>query len=174
MTDSARSHAPTLGEHAGPVSRPVDAPMFRRLMGRFATGVTVVTTAASPHPLGMTVNSFASVSLDPPLVLLCLRNGSSTGEWIERAAAFAVNILSRDQEEVARVFAGAAGDRFSHVRTVLGATGSPIIVGSLAYVDCRVMEVHRGGDHRIVLGRVVDGGVLTDADPLLFYRGSYL
>ncbi|MFZ4584255.1 MAG: flavin reductase family protein [Acidimicrobiia bacterium] len=152
---------------------PPDPASFRTVLGHFATGVTVI-TAFDAEPVGLAVNSFTSVSLDPPLVLWCAASDSSTWARIKRAGSFAINILSEHQEDVCRVFAQAGADRFSRVGwNPAPHTGSPLIHDALAYVDCTIETTHPGGDHEIVVGRVQELGVLSGAGPLIFYRGGY-
>lgn len=137
--------------------------------------MTVITALDEDQPLGFTAQSFSSVSLDPPLISVCPSRRSMTWPRIDRAGAFCANVLSSDQEGVARSFAIRDGDRFAGVDWAPApATGSPVLAGVLAWVDCRVHAVHEAGDHLIVLGRVV--GLGTDEGgrtPLLFYRGGY-
>jgi 3-hydroxy-9,10-secoandrosta-1,3,5(10)-triene-9,17-dione monooxygenase reductase component len=162
-----RTAAPT----TAPVALP--APTLRRILGQFVTGVTVVTARDPAGPVGITANSFTSVSLDPPLVLFCVGWNSSSGRRIQRAGAFSVNILGREQERVSRQFAATAGNRFASVATTPGATGAPILDDALAYLECRIAEVLEGGDHAIVVGRVIEADTLRDGEPLAFFRGSY-
>lgn len=154
-------------------SLPPDPASFRMVLGHFATGVTVV-TAFDAEPVGLAVNAVTSVSLDPPLVLFCAANDSSTWPRVARAGTFAINVLSEHQEDVCRVFAQPGADRFTRVGwNPTGGTGSPLLHDALAYVDCTVEATHPGGDHTICVGRVVGLGVLSDDGPLLFYRGGY-
>lgn len=152
---------------------PVDPSHYRTVLGHFATGVTVVTASDGGQPVGMAVNSFTSVSLDPPLVMFCAARSSTTWPVIKAAGAFAVNVLAADQEELSRAFATKDADRFSCVDHRPGITGSPILVGALAYIDCTLDALHDAGDHELVVGRVVDLDVQRDADPLVFFRGDY-
>lgn len=152
----------------------VDPRWLRNVLGCFATGVAVVTVAGELGPVGVTANSFTSVSLVPPLVLFCVANSSRSLEPIKRAKAFAVNILGKDQERVSRTFAAKIDNRFAEVATRMDTTGSPVLADALAFLDCEVAESFERGDHLIVLGEVVSGGVLKDgAEPLLFFRGAY-
>jgi 3-hydroxy-9,10-secoandrosta-1,3,5(10)-triene-9,17-dione monooxygenase reductase component len=150
---------------------------FRDAMGCFATGVTVVTTAVGDELYGMTVSAFNSLSLDPLLVLVCLDNRSRGVELIERSGRFAVNVLAADQAYVSARFAardrpgGAAA--FDGVPIRWGATGCPVVRGAAAHADCRVHATYDGGDHRIVVGRVVGLGSRPDASVLVFHRGGY-
>ncbi|MCL6636948.1 MAG: flavin reductase family protein [Alicyclobacillus sp.] len=151
----------------------MDSRQFRDIAGCFATGVTVVTTQdAAGLPAGMTVNSFTSLSLDPPLVLVTIAKTSSLFDTFMQAGGYAVNILRADQEGLSRQFATKNIDRFAQVSYRTGVSGSPVLDGVLAYFDCRVVDRHPAGDHVILIGEVVDGG-LNDGHPLLFYRGKY-
>jgi flavin reductase (DIM6/NTAB) family NADH-FMN oxidoreductase RutF len=151
----------------------LDSELFRQVMGQFATGVTIVTAVDGDEPVGVAANSFTSVSLDPPLVLFCVARSSSTWPRIERARKFAVNILGEHQEEVSRLFAQRGVDRFAQVDWHEGLGGSPVLHDTMAYLDCEFWAEYDGGDHIIVVGRVLDLGVSRDAGPLLFFRGQY-
>lgn len=153
---------------------PFDAADFRAVLGRYATGVTVVTTHPDGGPAaGLTVNSFTSVSLDPPLVLFCLdRDAGSVGAFT-KAPGFAVNILCTGQEEVSARFADPDADRFVRERTTVWMTGAPILTDALAALDCSRHAVHDGGDHVILVGKVLKLEVLADGDPLVYWRGGY-
>lgn len=152
----------------------IDSAGFRRVLGHFVTGVTVITTRdAAGQPAGLTANAFASVSLDPPLVLVCVHRASDTHDLIAQSRAFAVNVLSAAQESVARRFAEEEKERrFEDVPWREESTGAPVFDDVLAWLDCRLHARTDGGDHTIYIGRVVAGGVGTGA-PLLFYRGGY-
>ena len=160
------------------MTTPAEAPggvasgRLRHVLGHFVTGVTVVTTMSDDGPVGMTVNSFTSVSLDPPLVLFCAAERSSTGRRVLEAGAFAVNILGREQEDLCRRFARPVPDRFAGIEIELGPTGSPILRDALASLDCRLADHMPSGDHVIVVGRVVEAGVRRDGEPLTFYKGT--
>lgn len=163
---------------SGPMTdsvRELDPAAMRSVLGRFATGVAVVTAATPEGPVGMTANSFTSVSLEPPVVLFCAAHSSRTYPHIQRAGAFAVNILSRTQEEVSNTFARKEeDDRFAEVGIETDVTGAPILSDSIAYLDCRMVDRIEHGDHVIVLGEVTAAGVQPgDSEPLLFFRGSY-
>jgi flavin reductase (DIM6/NTAB) family NADH-FMN oxidoreductase RutF len=155
------------------LSPPIDPASFRQLMGRFATGVTVV-TATSPDgkPSGMTVNSFNSVSLDPPLVSICVDREADMHVTLTGQTGFVVNILSSDQESISRRFAENRPDRFNGVGYRLSSDGHPIIEGVLAHIECTAHNSMNAGDHSVVLGQVV-GGSSGEGYPLLFYRGGY-
>jgi 3-hydroxy-9,10-secoandrosta-1,3,5(10)-triene-9,17-dione monooxygenase reductase component len=147
---------------------------FRDVVGRFASGVTVVTALSDGRPVGMTCQAFASVSLDPPLVLFVPARTSRTWPVIERAGRFCVNLLAADQRALSDVMAGRGPDKFAGLDwTPSAATGSPVFPGTLGHVDCAVHAVHEAGDHHVVIGRVLDL-VSTEADrPLLYFRGGY-
>jgi flavin reductase (DIM6/NTAB) family NADH-FMN oxidoreductase RutF len=135
--------------------------------------VTVITAVADGDPVGLAVGSFSSLSLDPPLVLFCADKGSSTWPKIEKAGVFGVNILAEDQEDVCRAFASRGADKFEGVGWKKSGTGSPMLDGSLAFIDCTVDSVTDGGDHLIVVGRAKELDVLHEGGPLLFFRGGY-
>lgn len=150
---------------------------FRSVLGRFATGVTVVTVGHDDLDYGMTVNAFSSVSLDPPLVQFCADVDTHTHDLVAEADHYAVSILTRDQEWLSNRFAGQQeemDDPFGDVETFRAETGAPIFEESLAFLDCSLEHSYDGGDHTIYVGRVEEMGVLEgDADPLTFFRGSY-
>jgi flavin reductase len=156
----------------------VDVSAFRRAMGSFPTGVTVVTVASEDGSMhGITVNSFSSVSLDPMLVLVCLNETSRGVGLIERAGAFVVNVLSAGQQDISRWFANRyrppGSTMFDGVPFEPGATGCPVLVDATASFDCRLRESHRAGDHLIVLGEVVALVHRPQLEPLIFHAGSY-
>lgn len=149
--------------------------LFRRVLGSFATGVAVVTTKHQGGYFGLTVNSFTSVSLNPMLIQINIAKHTTSHDFIEQAGVFAVNILAEDQELVSTIFAGAPpAERFSHVTTHESERGCPVIDGSLACIEVRVVTTYDGGDHTIFLGEVLSMRTLReDAAPLLYYRGRY-
>lgn len=146
---------------------------LRRAFGNFPTGVTVVTAAPDGEPTGMTVGSFFSVSLDPPLVGLCADKGSSSWPRIAPANCFAVNFLADDQAEVSNHFASRIHDKFTDVAWRSASTGSPLLDDVIGWVDCVTEQTVDSGDHWIVIGRVVDLAIEREADPLVFFRGGY-
>jgi flavin reductase (DIM6/NTAB) family NADH-FMN oxidoreductase RutF len=152
---------------------PVEPQSFRSVLGRFPTGVMVVTAATDGNPTGMAVGSFTSVSLDPPLVLFCPARTSETWPRIQAAGAFCANVLAADQEQVCRTFASSGTDKFATLAWHPAPTGSPILAGAVAWIDCQIEQVHEGGDHWIVLGRVVALGIERDAGSLVFCGGTY-
>jgi flavin reductase len=150
---------------------------FRAALGAFPTGVTVITTKGTDHGYGMTVNAFSSLSLDPPLVLVCTRSGMVGSEEIDRNRCFAVNILAADQEPLSRYFASRdrprGRDPFREVAHTIGVTGAPLIDGVVACLDCHLERSYTAGDHEIFIGEVLALDVDPDADPLLFHGGRY-
>jgi len=169
--------APAVPAPAVPASA-VGVSAFREAMGEFPTGVTIVTVAAGHGSLhGTTVNSFSSVSLDPMLVLVCLNENSYGLDLIERAGAFAVNVLSAGQQDVSRRFADrnrpAGPAMFDGVPFEPGVTGSPVLADATASFDCRLWRSHRAGDHLIVLGEVVALVHRPQLEPLIFHAGTY-
>ena len=160
---------------ADPSASPViDSARYRQVLGHFPTGVTVITAAAEKGPVGMCVGSFASVSLEPPLVAFFAGKSSSTYPAIEAAGHYCVNILGDGQEEEARVFASKADDKFRGIgwRPSV-ATGAPVVNDVLAWIDCRIETVHEAGDHWIVVGRVLDLEIGHEGGPLVFFRGGF-
>jgi flavin reductase (DIM6/NTAB) family NADH-FMN oxidoreductase RutF len=156
----------------------VNVSAFRKAMGSFPTGVTVVTVACGDGDVyGVTVNSFSSVSLEPMLVLACLNGTSRAVGLIERAGAFNVNVLSAGQEDVSRWFASrhrpAGPAMFGGVAFEPGVTGCPVLVGAAASFDCRLRQSYRAGDHLIVLGEVVALVHRPQLEPLIFHAGTY-
>lgn len=149
-----------------------DTNALREAMSRFASGVTVVTALSGEERFGITASSFTGVSMEPPLVLVCIARALHTHAAIESSRAFAVNILGVHQREVARRFAGLtpeAGDRFTGLAWATGRTGAPLLEGSLATLDCTLYARHDGGDHTIFVGAVVDVHVSTEKAPLLYH-----
>lgn len=152
---------------------PVDDASFRLALSQFATGVTVVLTRdAAGAAVGLTVNSFSSVSLDPPLVLICVDVRSDAHDPIAQSAIFGVSVLSETQEDISRRFAWRGPEKFEGFVLEHGETGALLVPGAVAHLECRVVGAHRGGDHTIFLGEVrvirVGGG-----RPLLYHCGGY-
>lgn len=151
---------------------PFDDARFRLAMSHFASGVTVVTTEHEGRLFGMTVASFASLSLHPPLVLVCIETSVKTHEAIIAAGKFGVNILGAEQSETSSKFASRSDDKFTGVDVVRGALDVPLIAGALTSIECRLHAHLPGGDHSIFVGEVVD--VQTrEGDPLLYFRSGY-
>jgi flavin reductase (DIM6/NTAB) family NADH-FMN oxidoreductase RutF len=150
---------------------------FRKAVGTFATGVTVVTTSGEEHAYGMTANAFSSVSLDPPLVLVCVMTGAEGAEHIRQNRCFAVNVLSAEQEPLSRFFSSKdrprGRDAFRDVSHRTETTGSPILEGVAGYLDCELHVTLQAGDHDVFIGEVRALGVAEEQSPLLFYGGGY-
>lgn len=153
----------------------LDPSTFRQVLGQYPTGVVVVTaTSSTGEPVGMTVGSFTSVSVDPPLVAFLPSKTSSS--WNDLRACgdqFCINILASTQEAVCRSIAMRKIDKFSDIAWTLSSAGSPVVDGAVAYIDCATYEIHDAGDHEIVVGRVLDLAVKNSDFPLLFFRGGY-
>ncbi|MDP1820407.1 MAG: flavin reductase family protein [Acidimicrobiales bacterium] len=158
-----------MSEHA-----PFDSAKYRQVLGHFPTGVTVITAAPRGEPVGLAVGSFSSVSLDPPLVAFFPDRSSSSWPKIEAAGAFCVNILGEDQEDVCRRFAMKGDDKFAGLGwEAAAATGSPLLDGVIAWIDCEIHSAVDAGDHYCVMGLVKELDVTHDGPPLLFFRGGY-
>jgi flavin reductase len=154
-----------------------DHERFRDVLGRFVTGVGVMTTATDAVVHGMTANAFTSVSLDPPLVLVCVDREAVMAGLVQRSGAFGVSVLAADQAGLSAAFADPArplGDeQFDDVPTFAGLTGVPLLADAIAWIETRVWKIHDGGDHLIVVGEVVALGATDVGDPLLYYRSGY-
>jgi len=146
---------------------------FRRALGYFASGVTVVTNKNQDNkPQGITVSAFNSVSLEPPLILVCIDKRASIHNHLTEGSYFGVNILGDDQELISRRFASKDEDRFEGMGFTYGVTGSPLLTGSLATIECRVVYAYPGGDHTIFVGEVEATGV-REGKPLTYFRSGY-
>lgn len=151
----------------------IDRDLFRAVLGRFASGVTIVTTVdRDGRDQGLTVSAFSSLSLDPPLVMVCIDHTASVWPAFQDATAIAVNILSSTQEALSRRFSSREGDRFDGVGFTRGADGVVLLDDTLAAVECTVIDRIAHGDHSILVGRV-ESGTARDLQPLLYYRGGY-
>lgn len=150
---------------------------FRAAVGSFATGVTVVTTRGEDHDYGMTANAFTSVSLDPPLVLVCAIAGTDGSEHIRSNGVYAVNVLGAEQEPLSRYFSSKerpkGRDAFRDVPHRVEVSGSPILDGVAGFFDCRLHEAHEAGDHELFIGEVLALGVDSEVEPLMFFGGGY-
>jgi flavin reductase len=150
---------------------------LRSALGAFATGVTVITSRGEGHECGMTANAFTSVSLDPPLVLVCVVSGTAGAEAIQHNCMFAINILGAHQEPISRYFSLPERPRgelaFDEVEHFTAVTGCPIIEGAAAYLDCRLTATHEVGDHVIFIGEVLATGLADEVEPLVFHAGRY-
>ena len=159
------------GAHDG--LRTIDPATFRSVLGRFVTGVTVITTrSAAASIAGVTVSSFNTLSLDPPLVLWSLALAAPSLRTFRAASHFAVNILAQDQRALATQFARPAADKFDGVEIFAGLEGVPLIAGAVAYLECRFEQRYPGGDHELMIGRVVRAEV-TDRTPLVYSHGHF-
>jgi flavin reductase (DIM6/NTAB) family NADH-FMN oxidoreductase RutF len=151
----------------------VDPATFRQLLGRFATGVTVITLQGPDgKPAGMTASSLASVSLQPPLLSVCVDRQADLHDLIVAAPGFVVNVLESRQEALSRRFAEPHPDRFDGVGYHVGPADEVLLDGALAHIECRRHALHEGGDHSIIVGLVI-GGSTGEGHPLLYYRGGY-
>jgi flavin reductase (DIM6/NTAB) family NADH-FMN oxidoreductase RutF len=156
------------------LGRPQDIRALRSAFGCFSTGVTIVTACAPDgRRVGLTANSFTSVSLDPPLALACIDSRSASLAVLEDAGAFAVNVLHAEQQEVAKRFTCKMADRFDGLDVDTWRTGAPILAGCMANFDCELDHVFSAGDHRVCIGRVVKLSYNSVDEPLIFIRGRY-
>ncbi|VXC27973.1 Flavin reductase [Aeromicrobium sp. 9AM] len=146
---------------------------YRDVLGQYASGVTVVTTVLDGVPVGMTCQSFTSVSLDPPLVAFLPMKTSRAFAAIRMSRRFCVNFLAAEQADVSNTFASLADDKFADITWQPTSNGMPLIDGTVGWVDCTVQDVHEAGDHYLVIGRVEDLGHGDAENPLLFHRGRY-
>lgn len=151
----------------------INQTLFRQVMGHFASGVTVVTACDNGVCSGITVSAFCSLSLEPPLVLICIDRTTSSHEVITGAGTFAVNILPENGEGLSRHFAGRIPDKFADVAFHTGQTGAPLLDGALATIECRLVERYPGGDHSIFIGEVLAAHVREGERPLVYYRSGY-
>jgi flavin reductase (DIM6/NTAB) family NADH-FMN oxidoreductase RutF len=149
-----------------------DAKKQRKIMGQFATGVAVVTTGGDAGLHGLTANAIASLSLDPPLVLVAVDRQAATLDYLKRNRCFVINILGLDQEEISRRFATPGPKDFSDLKLSVAETTAPVLANCIAFVDCRVVEILPGGDHQIFVGEIV-AGEYQGGEPLLYFAGGY-
>jgi flavin reductase (DIM6/NTAB) family NADH-FMN oxidoreductase RutF len=146
---------------------------FRHVLSHFASGVTVVTTwDADGRPTGFTASAFTSVSLAPPLVLICVDQQAQCHAALKAYGRFAVNILAADHEILSRHFASVRPDKFERIAFQKGVQGLPLLPAALAHLECRTAHVYPGGDHTIFVGEV-EAAAVGEGDPLLYYRGRY-
>jgi flavin reductase (DIM6/NTAB) family NADH-FMN oxidoreductase RutF len=154
----------------------LDVAGYRKLIGHFATGVTVITTANDGLLHGMTANAITSVSLDPLLLLVCVDRAAHAYEQLQQSRRFGVNILAEEQRDLSTLFATKGEPERGAMRGAAfhpSERGLPVLDGSLAYLECDVTDQFEAGDHTVFIGAVLDGGVLRDAPPLLFYQAAY-
>lgn len=150
--------------------RPVDRESFRRVMGHFASGVTIITTRHAGIDYGLTASAVSSLSLDPPMLLICINRAANTRDAIEASGIFAVNILRENQSEVARHFATSRPDKFVDLSVSYGALGVPLLNDMLATIECRVVEIVSGGTHSVFLAEV-ETAQAAEGMPLTYFRG---
>ena len=183
-TATAKSATPESAELADIVNAPLDdleqtgAPTFdsahfRAVLGHFCSGICIITAMDGDEPVGLTCQSFTSVSLDPALVAFVPGKSSTSWPRIEKSGAFCVNVLSADQEDLCRVFATSGTDKFRGVGWRPAESGSPLLHDTLAWIDCRIETIHDAGDHLLVVGSVIELDSAPGGKPLLFYRGGY-
>jgi 4-nitrophenol 2-monooxygenase / 4-nitrocatechol 4-monooxygenase, reductase component len=151
---------------------PIDNGQFKNAMSHFASGVTVVTTEHEGALFGMTVASFASLSLHPPLVLICIEKGVKSHNALSAAGKFGVSILGSSQQDISYRFASKVDDKFSGIAVWNGQLGVPLIEGAICTLECRVKEQLPGGDHTIFVGEVVEARTV-EAPPLIYFRSGY-
>ena len=154
---------------------PIPIDQFKYVMRQWISGVTIVTMQAGEHRHGLTVSGFVGVSLEPPLVLISIGQELTSAEVLKASAAYAVNFLREDQNDLSDRFAGRMGDvdRFEGLTTQTAATGAPILDDCLAWLDCRVVATHVVGDHTLYIGEVVAAGVNDSGRPLLYWNADY-
>ncbi|WP_260922015.1 flavin reductase family protein [Novosphingobium sp. 9] len=151
----------------------IDPAVFRKVLGSYPTGVSLITALDGDKPAGMVVGTFTSVSLDPPLVGFLPARSSSSWPLIERAGHFAVNILAADQQDVCRAASAKGDEKFLGVNFTMSEHNLPIIADSIACIECRLYSVTDAGDHLFVLGEVLRMEIVRDEDPMLFHRGRF-
>ena len=151
----------------------IDQALFRQVLSNFASGVTVVTTTGrDERPHGLTATAFTSVSLVPPLVLVCVDKQAETYPEFESAGVFAVNFLALDQQNLSKQFAVSGGDKFSGVRWRFGVLRTPILDDTIAHMECRIVHAYDGGDHTIYVGEI-ESGATSEREPLTYFRHFY-
>jgi flavin reductase (DIM6/NTAB) family NADH-FMN oxidoreductase RutF len=151
----------------------IEKDLFRQVMGNFATGVTVITTVGDDkQPFGLTATAFTSLSLVPPLVLVCIGKASETYPYFEPAGIFGVNFLAASQKAISQRFASSGGDKFADVEWHRGCLGVPLLEGTIGHLECRIVNAHEGGDHTIYTGEV-EAAAGGDGEPLVYFRSGY-
>jgi flavin reductase (DIM6/NTAB) family NADH-FMN oxidoreductase RutF len=166
----------TLTSHSQEAPMPVNQDTFKQVMSRFAAGVTVVTTLHGEVPIGVTATAFSSLSIEPPLVLVCIAKGLFTHETITASEVFAVNFLTNEQLHWGKLFAGMlpdTEDRFAEVEWFTKETGAPLLPGVLAWVDCSLHTTYDGGDHSIFVGQV-EAAHASDGQPLAYFNRGWV
>jgi 4-nitrophenol 2-monooxygenase / 4-nitrocatechol 4-monooxygenase, reductase component len=152
---------------------PCDSAVFRRTIGHFASGVAVITTSHGTHEFGMTASAVTSLSLEPPMLVVCINRKAPTHGAIRSSDRFAVNVLARPQEQLARHFATPSDDKFAGVAVTEGKLGMPLLDGCVANFECEVVSVASGGTHTIFIAEVLTAVAHTRRDPLLYYCGRF-
>jgi flavin reductase (DIM6/NTAB) family NADH-FMN oxidoreductase RutF len=151
----------------------MDSREIRDVMGHFATGVTVVTTRdGAGSPFGLTVNAFTSLSLNPPLVIVCIDKAAQCYSCFQESKVFAINVLSEEQEEHSRRFATKGIEKFEDIKWHRGENNVPLLDGAIGTIECKIVNSYEGGDHTIYLGEIVSAKATEDR-PLLFFKGKY-
>ena len=150
----------------------IDQATFRQAMGHFATGITIVTTSHGDTLYGLTVTAFASLSLEPPLVLICIDKKTPAHTGLIAAEHFAVNFLSEDQENISRHFATRQQDKFTDIEYALGPHGSPLLEDAMVNIECKIKDRFPGGDHTVIVGEVLHVHI-REQMPLLYFRSGY-
>jgi flavin reductase (DIM6/NTAB) family NADH-FMN oxidoreductase RutF len=154
-------------------SMPIDSQELRRILGHFPTGVTVITTKDDTgSAFGLTANAFTSLSLNPPLILICVDKGAQCYSCFVESNVFTVNFLHEDQEEISRRFATKGADKFAGLNWHEGAHGAAVLDGAIGHLECKIVQSYEGGDHTIIVGEVLSG-VASHDRPLLFFKGKY-
>jgi flavin reductase (DIM6/NTAB) family NADH-FMN oxidoreductase RutF len=151
----------------------VDARLMRDVLGHFCSGVTVITARGPDGPVGFTCQSFASLSLDPPLVSFAAARTSKSWPKVRAARRFCVNVLADSQDEISNAFARSGSDKFAGVQWGPSPSGAPVIDGVVAWIDCELWAEYDGGDHTLIAASVIDLGPGTGPRPLIFHRGAY-
>lgn len=152
---------------------PIDKNELRRVMGHFATGVTVITTISDQGtPYGLTANAFMSVSLEPPLLLISVDKKAESYPYFEQSKVFTINVLRDDQEGLSRRFAVSGGNKFEGIAFHRGANNVPVLNDTLAHIECQLYATYDGGDHTLYVGEILEAET-REGRPLLFYRGGY-
>lgn len=146
---------------------------FREVLGHFPSGVTIITSTTEDGPVGFTCQSFSSLSLDPPMVLVLPGRSSTSWPQISATGRFCVNVLGDHQDQLSTKFATSGADKFSGVAWEPSPLGLPVLAGACAWIECEIEAVHPGGDHLIVAGAVRDLGARAEGRPLVFHRGAY-
>ena len=146
---------------------------LRNVLGHFATGVTVITTQdKNANPSGLTANAFTSLSLNPPLALICVDKKAQCYSCFDESKIFAINFLNEDQETISRRFATRGADKFAHIEWHRSQNGFALIDGAIGYIECKIVQSHDGGDHTIYIGEIVSA-TAAEGRPLLFFKGKY-